>query len=204
MRITFIQNEIIWSIEKEDGTFDDHKVAVPGGLPFNRGLVLFKTHAYTPRKDGNLNAYTYHWDNIRFSGPIVGRYESYEANDVVYLQGNADRDIGEKESVTIEMPQIGPNPILFGQVHQPMEGQVLLSINGRPNIIVRPYDYDSGTCASSDWKSFQLALAPKWLVEGTNTFTWTIGPRPNCAADYLWDGFSIKGLEVQFDIPDDG
>lgn len=200
MRITLLQKQIIWAIEKEDGAFDEYKISVPGGLPFTRGLVLFKTHAYTPEKDGNMNNYTFHWDNIRFSGPTLGRYESYEANDVVYLQANGDRDIGETESVSIDLPKIGPNPILFGQVHHPMQGQVLLSINGRPNIIVNPYDYDPGSCASSGWKSFQLELAPEWLVEGSNTFTWTIGPRPSCA-DYLWDGFSIKGLEVQFDLP---
>ena len=72
--------------------------AVPGGLPFSQGLVVFKTHAYTPEKDGNVNAYTFHWDNIRFTGPVIGRYESFEANDVVYLQDNGDREIGEQES----------------------------------------------------------------------------------------------------------
>jgi hypothetical protein len=204
MRITLNANKITWSIEKQDGSFHDYTVAVPGGLPFTRGLVVFKTHAYTPEKDGNLNNYTFHWDNIRFSGPLVGRYESFEADGVVYLQANGDREIGEQESVTVDLPHIGPNPVMFGQVHSPKEGQVLLSINGRPNIAVQPYDYNSGTCSSTGWKSFQLPLDPAWLVEGTNSLTWTIGPRPDCADDWLWDGFSIKGLEIQFDLPSEG
>lgn len=201
MRITFEQGRLIWSIQKADGTFDNFSVTVPGGLPFTRGLVVFKTHAYTPTKDGNRDMYTFHWDNIRFSGPVVGRYESFEANDVIYLQENGDRQIGEKQSVTINLPHIGPNPILFGQVHNPMQGQVLLSVNGRPNVVVNPYDYNAGTCSSAGWKSFQLPIDPAWLKQGSNTFTWTIGPRPGCADQYQWNGFSIMGLEVQFNLP---
>jgi hypothetical protein len=200
MRIKLETNRIVWSIEKEDGTFDDYFVDVPGGLPFTRGLVLFKTHAYTPKKDGNMNSYTFHWDNIRFSGPVVGRYEAMEADDIVYLQANGDRQIGEQETVTINLPHIGPNPVLFGQVHSPMRGQVLLGINGGPQLTVNPYDYNTGSCSSSGWKSFQLKLDKSWLIEGANEFTWTIGPRPSCAEDFLWNGFSIKSLEVQFDL----
>jgi hypothetical protein len=200
MRVQLSDNKIVWSIEKADGSFDDFVVNVPGGLPISQGLVVFKTHAYTPEKDGNMNSYTFHWDNIRFSGPVVGRYENFEAKDVVYLQGNGDRRIGENKTVTIDLPHVGQNPVLFGQVHYPMAGQVLLSINGRPNITVNPYDYDPGYCSSGGWKSFQLKVDPKWLKAGSNTFKWTIGPRPNCAESWLWDGFSIKDLEMQFDL----
>lgn len=202
MRVTLLNDKLIWSIEKEDGSFDDFEVDVPGGLPFTRGLVLFKTHAYTPTKDDNMNAYTFHWDNIRFSGPVVGLYENFEADDVVYLQANGDRPIGDHETVMIDLPYIGPNPVLFGQVHNPMAGQVLLSINGRSNIVVHPYDYNPGTCYSTGWKSFQLNIDPSWLKEGENTFKWTIGPRPTGCSVSTWDGFSIKDLEIQFDLDD--
>lgn len=200
MRIFIEGNQITWSIEQADGSFDDLIIPLPEGLPFTRGLVVFKTHAYTPEKEGNFSTYTFHWDNIRFSGPVVGQYEAFDANDVVYLQANGDRAIGEKETVTVDLPHIGPNPVLFGQVHSPKHGQVLLSINGGPQITVDPYDYNPGTCSSTGWKSFQLNLDEAWLVEGSNTFTWTIGPRPSCAEDWLWDGFSIKSLEVNFDL----
>lgn len=201
MRIYLNDNQIVWGIEKEDGSFDDLVVNVPQGLPFTKGLVVFKTHAYTPEKDGNWDRYTFHWDNIRFSGPVVGKYEVFEAEDVVYLQTNGSRRIGEQESVTIDLPHIGANPVLFGQVHNPMKGQVLLSINGRSNITVNPYDYSPGTCSSTGWKSFQFPVDPSWLNEGSNTFTWTIGPRPSCAINSSWNGFSIKDLEIQFDTP---
>lgn len=202
MRVTLLPYKIIWSIEKVDGSFDDFAVDVPGGLPFTRGLVLFKTHAYTPTKDDNMNAYTFHWDNIRFSGPVVGRYENFEAEDVIYLQANGDRPLGDQETVTIDLPHIGPNPLLFGQVHNPLAGQVLLSVNGRSNIVVHPYDYNPGTCYSTGWKSFQLQFDPSWLKVGENTFKWTVGPRPSgCGIEeWRWDGFSIKDLEIQFDL----
>ncbi len=200
MRIHLTEHKITWSIEKADGSFDAYAIDVPDGLPFSRGLVVFKTHAYTPEKDRNMNIYTFHWDNIRFSGPVVGRYENFEATDVVYLQGNGDRPVGQTKTVTIDLPHVGPNPVLFGQVHTPMSGQVLLSINGRSNIPVHPYDYNPGTCSSTGWKSFQVQVDPSWLKTGSNTFKWTIGPKPNCAEDWLWNGFSIKDLEIQFDL----
>ncbi len=200
MRIALTDNQIVWSIEQADGAFHDYVVAIPDGLPFTRGLVVFKTHAYTPEKDGNTDAYTFHWDNIRFSGPINGRYQSFETDDVVYLQANGDREIGEQETITIDLPRVEPNPTLFGQVHNPMEGQVLLSVNGRDPIPVNPYDYNPGTCSATGWKSFQLELDPDWLTVGENSFTWIIGPRPDCAEPFQWDGFSIMGLEIQLDF----
>lgn len=200
MRMTFSQNQVIWAIQKADGSFDEQTTNVPGGLPFTRGLVVFKTHAYTPQKDGNMNTYTFHWDNIRFSGPVVGRYESFEADDVVYLQANGDRNIGENQTVNIDLPHVGPNPVLFGQIHNPMMGQVLLSINGGENMVVHPFEYSDADCYAPDWKSFMLPVDPALLHEGANTFKWTIGPRPGCVDDWIWNGFSVKSLEMQFDL----
>lgn len=200
MRIRMDGDRVIWGIETEDGSFDEMEVTVPGGLPFDQGLVVFKTHAYTPHKNNNYDTYTFHWDNIRFDGPVVGRYDAAYADDAVYLQRNGDRQIGESETVTISLDAVGPNPALFGQLHQPMRGQVLLSVNGRPNIEVAPYEYDRDDCLSTDWKSFRLDLDPSWLQPGDNTFTWTIGPRPACAqGQFVWDGFSVKALQLQTD-----
>ncbi len=199
MRIELEDDRINWGIETADGSFDTWSVDVPGGLPFDRGLVLFKTHAYNPTKDGNLDTYTFHWDNIRFDGPVVGRYDVAEADDVVYLQRNGDRPIGDRETVTIDLDTVGPDPVLFGQIHQPKQGQVLLSVNGGPDQAVTPYEYDDDGCLSTDWKSFRLELDPAELRPGPNTFTWTVGPRPDCSyrTDYHWDGFSVKFLQIQ-------
>ncbi|MEM8903231.1 MAG: hypothetical protein AAGF02_05975, partial [Actinomycetota bacterium] len=200
MRIRLEDDRIVWGIETADGSFDEWSVDVPGGLPFDQGLVLFKTHAYTPTKDGNLDVYTFHWDDIRFDGPVVGEYDVAEASDVVYLQRNGDRQVGENQTVTVDLDEIGPNPVLFGQVHQPKTGQVLLSINGGPPTPVHPYEYDRRDCVSDHWNSFRVELDPDDLRVGENELTWTIGPRPDCTGgDYVWDGFSVKFLQIQTD-----
>ena len=201
MRVTFDDNQLTWGIATADDTMDEWSVPLPGGVPFAQGLVLFKTHAYTPTKDGNFDTYTFHWDNIRFSGPVTGRYDTFAASSVVYLQRNGSRAIGDNDTVTVNLPVLETmaNPVLFGQVHHPMRGQVLLSINGEPNIEVSPYAYENDGCWSVDWQSFRLPLDPNVLVAGENTLTWTVGPRPpsSCVPDEEWDGFSVKFLHVQ-------
>ena len=85
MRLQLDDDQLIWGIEKEDGTFDDYTVTVPGGLPFDRGIVMFKTHSYTPSKDNNTDTLTFHWDNIRFDGPVIGRHDAFDADNVCLL-----------------------------------------------------------------------------------------------------------------------
>ncbi len=204
MRIRLEPERIVWGIQTADGSFDERVVEIPDGLPISRGLVVFKTHSYTPEKDGNFDTYTFHWDNIRFDGPITGRYVAHVADDVVYLQANGNRTIGDTRTVTVTLPEVGDNPVLFGQLNQPLRGQVLLSINGRPDIEVAPYEYDWNDCLSGDWKSFRLPLDPAWLQSGQNTLRWTVGPRPACAeGSTAWNGFSAKFLQVQMDAPPD-
>ncbi len=199
MRLQLQDNQIIWGIEKEDGTFDNYAVDVPDGLPFDRGIVMFKTHAYNPEGQGNMDQFTFHWDNIRFDGPVVGRHDAFDADDVVYLQRNGSREIGETQTVNINLPRVGANPVLVGQVHQPMKGQVLLSINGQPNIEIEPHEYAEPNCVSENWQTFYVELDPALLQAGDNTLQWTIGPRHPCATDGAWDGFSIKSLHIQMD-----
>lgn len=211
MRIELSEFLVRWGIETEEGTMDWYEVAVPQGLPFDRGLVMFKTHAYTPEKDDNYDLYTYHWDNLRWDGPVVGRFDVYETDELVYLQANGSREIGETASATINLAGAFDdngsinNPVLFGQLHSPMAGQVELSINGAQYQVVHPLDYaddeDVGPdCLASGWSSFVLPLDATQLVAAENTFQWRIGPRPVCASlEWLWDGFSVKSLEVQVD-----
>jgi len=183
MRLTLEENQIHWDIGLADGSTDRYSVDVPGGLPFDRGLVLFKTHAYTPNKDGNFDFTTWHWDNV------------------IWLQANGDRAIGDSETASINLDAVGANPKLFGQIHSPLRGQVLLSINGNSSITVHPHHYLEEDCASSGWSSFLIDVPPGQLKAGNNTFRWTIGPRPNCDT-YNWNGFSIKDMELQFDAGD--
>lgn len=199
-RIELTDTKINWRIQKQDGTFDDFSVDLPAGLPLKKGIVMFKTHAYTPNKDGVHNMFTYHWDNIRFNGPKLPAYENFEYAPIVNLAANGSRPIGETETFTMDLPKIGPNPALFGQIQQPNRGQVLLSVNGNPNISLTDYmNLMDNNCNSGGWTSFRTPINPSLLKVGVNTFKWTIGPRPSCMAEWGWDGFSVKGFEVQYD-----
>ena len=207
MRVRLEDNRITWGIETEGGTFDEFTVDIAEGLPFDRGLVIFKTHAYTPVFHNNFDSYTFHWDNIRFDGPVVGRYEAYPADNVVYLQRNGDRPLDDTQTVNIDLPNVGRNPVLFGQVNAMLPGQALVSINGSPEQAIVPYQFADGQCSSGewrDWTSFRMALDPQWLQPGVNTLRWRVGPRPACASGQpnWWNGYSVKFLQIQLDEPD--
>jgi len=202
MRIELEPARITWKIQKEDGTFHSWAVDVPGGLPMTRGLVFFKTHAYTPDKADNFDRFTFHWDNIRFTGPRLPAYENFEAEGgIIYLEANGNRRIGDTASHVINLPKIGPNPVLLGQTHGGLVGQVLLSINGGPNLVVQPHSVSSkdNPCHFGDWRTFRVPLPASQLRTGANTLKWTVGTRTCGIGEWFWDGFSVKGAEIQFD-----
>lgn len=199
MRITLSNNKIDWEIQKQDlVSFDKYSLDVPDGLPLNKGLVFFKTHNYTANKAGNLNLFTWHWDNIRFSGPKLAPYENYEySNNVINLSSNGNTPIGTNETVTINLPKVGSNPVIMAQVIQAKIGQVLVSVNGRANIELPTVQ--NLNCSEEHWMTVRKQLDPSWLRVGANTFKFTVGPRPSCSGGFPWDGYTVKGFEVQFD-----
>lgn len=207
MRIEIQNNpnvsKITWKTQKQDGSFYDFSVDMPGNLPFSRGLVVFKTHAYTPKKDGNLNNYTFHWDNIRFSGEKLKPHTAFEIPGVVNLEANGNKPIGANSTVTLNLDSLGDNPVILGQTHGGSMGQVLLSINGNKDIVVKPHSTASkngADCGFGDWRTFRMRIDKSLVKLGENTFKWTVGPRPQCAQNqWWWDGFSIKAFEIQFD-----
>ncbi len=210
MRITLTNDTIIWGIEKEDGEFDEFTVAVPGGLPFERGIVQFKTHAYTPAGSGdNFSTYTFHWDNIRFTGSVLAPYKAHHAQEPIYLQRNGSRPIGDSQTTTINIDGDIRNPVLLGQIHGALKGQPLVSINGGQYMSVDIDDYSVEDCVSGqwrDWISFRLPLDSNILHQGENTLDWKVGQRPNCAINNdWWDGFSAKFIHIQTDgqVPND-
>lgn len=196
-RLIITNNRITWQLQKQDGTFDSINLDIPQGLPFKRGLVMFKTHAYTPQKDGNNNLYTYHWDNIRFNGPKLPRYTNYEISALANLEGNGSVPIGTTRTQTLDIPKMGTNQMLVAQIQQLHKGQTLLSINGGPNIEMS--QYGDINCWSSGWATINMPLAPGVLRAGTNTFKWTVGPRNPCMSEWSFDGFAVKAFEIQQD-----
>jgi hypothetical protein len=197
-RVTINENRISWGIQRQNGTFDTVSMDVPSGLPFHRGLVVFKTHVLGPAVH-----YTVHWDNMRFSGPKLAPYENFESSTVINLEQGGHTPVGSTASQTIAVPHVGPNPVILGQTHSGMPGQVLLSINGEPNLAISPHSSKPGDdpCYFGDWRTFRVPLDPAVLRVGENTFQWTVGGgEPACKANQWWhDGFAVKGLEVQFD-----
>ncbi len=67
-------------------------------------------------------------------------------------------------------------------------------------MLIAPYECHEGGCFSTDWKSFRYELDPAQLHSGENTFTWSVGPRPDCEYPAnRWDGFSVNFLQIQTD-----
>ena len=198
-RIEITNNSISWGIQKADGTFHTIKADFPQGIPFKRGLVMFKTHSYTPDKADNFNLFTVHWDNIRFNGPKLPPYENFEIGEIVNLEANGNVPIGSTKTVSLDLPKVGPNPAIFAQIQQPNKGQVLLSINGNPNLSLTDKMDLIDNCNAGGWTSVRVPVDPTQLKVGTNTFKWTVGPRPSCVSSWTWDGFAVKDFEVQFD-----
>lgn len=189
-------NQIIWRTEKADGSFDVAKADVPNGVPIKKGLVVFKTHAYTPQKDANYDKYTFHWDNIRFSGPKLTPYESYFANPGVMgrLSG-----VGATSTQTVNLTRVGANTAIAGQLNYNADGVVKLSINGGLNIDVKPHSPEN-SCQHPGWNTFRIPVNPSQLKVGANTFKWTVGSPPcQTWANNYEKSFSVKAMHVQMD-----
>jgi hypothetical protein len=202
MRLELQRDRLAWGIEQADGAFDWLQADIPGGLPFTRGLVLFTTHAYTPTKDGNTELYTFHWGDIRFSGPTLPMYDVYGSPEVVTLSSAAGGSVGATASQVLTLPRVERNPVLFGQVHSGMQGQVLVRINDGPQLEITPHSQSAknSSCYFGTWRSFRVPLDARQLRVGDNVVQWTVGPRPACASgQWWWDGFNVKGLQIQLD-----
>lgn len=197
-RLEIENGAISWSIAREDGSF--HTVSQDIDIPFTRGLVLFKTHSFDP---GNGAPVTWHWDNIRFDGPKLEPYEAHESKPLVINMERKYSGASSPQSVTINVPDVGERPVIQGQTRAGQAGQILLSVNGGPNISVKPHAMpDEKDCYFEHWRTFRVPIEPAQLRAGANELTWKVGPIPACARGTWFEGFSgysVKGLEIQFD-----
>lgn len=199
-RVEIQGDKIVWSIEKEDGSMHPFEVLIPQGIDIDQGLVIFKQHAYTPEKDGNTQRYTTHWDNIRFSGPVLPAYEVNEASDVVKLHANGDVPIGTKQTVTVNIPEVKDNAWLFAQIESPVKGQVELSINGQSFIEIFPEFSDESVCQANGWHTLNQKIDSSMLIQGENTLTWRVGSADSSCDYPSWtnDGYAAKSIQVRF------
>ncbi len=206
MRIIFKDRSIDWCIINPGGDCDTYTFELDTDLPFSKGLVLFNTLASEPEKSGNTEHYTYQWDNIRFSGSEEPVIRSIVAPELVYMEDNGNRALGDSAAVTMQIDKVGSHPALVGQVHNGKFGQVVVKVNGSDPIEVTPhgpYPPDDD-CAFKGWRTFFVPIDQSLLSEGENTLEWIIG-EPECEESSVWDGYSIKSLQIQFSesAPDD-
>jgi hypothetical protein len=79
-RISLSATNWKWEIQKPDGTWFTLQGTFPQPVSFSRGLLHFEHHAYNPVKDGvPVLSRTFHWDNIRFDGPMIPPRQAFEA-----------------------------------------------------------------------------------------------------------------------------
>jgi hypothetical protein len=216
-------NQVSWNIQKADGTFDPQDaliLQVP--LPTSRGLVMFKTHSYTPEKEGNTSKYTFHWDNIRFNGPKLPPYKSYEYHGLIDMR---HKNPGSVTTTHLTIDSLGKNPVVVGQLLEYKFRQPKLRINDTYEIVLQPhtsklypYDFDedkvrqypnftsdhTNKCYHAYSTTFYIPIDAGVLKSGDNKLDWLVGPEDHttgCAYDpsYPPNGFAVKAFEIQFD-----
>jgi hypothetical protein len=65
-------------------------------------------------------------------------YDVYESPEVVTLSAAAGGSVGATASQVFTLPRVERNPVLFGQVHSGLQGQVLVRINDGPQMEIAP------------------------------------------------------------------
>jgi hypothetical protein len=62
-----------FEIKKPDGSWWTHQGSFGFTLSFTKGVLHYEHHSYNPEKDNvPVLSRTFHWDNIRFDGPVIG------------------------------------------------------------------------------------------------------------------------------------
>jgi hypothetical protein len=199
MRITFHEQAIDWCIINPEGECDTYTFELDVPLPFEQGIVAFNTHSKESKKSGNTEQYTYQWDNIRFSGPSQPSIDIVNLPGVVYLESNGNRAIGDSQTQTVNLENVGENPALVGMVHNGQFGQVLVSLNGSEPVEITPHaPYPiNDDCAFKGWRTFFVPIDRSLLRQGENSLQWVVG-EPACQESSVWDGYSIKDWQIQF------
>jgi hypothetical protein len=200
-------------IQKEDGQYFTFSGNFGLPLSFTRGLVRFEHHAYNPTKDYIFgepwSQFTYHWDNMRFDGPVLPAHTAFEAPphfvDLVH-----DPDPNNIKSVQINVTTSNiQHPVLVGHIHSEMQNDNMdplntshwrqFRINGGPwqdiNLVkTAPSEGPGG--GNRSWSTFRNSLTG--VVQGINTIDFRYPVRPPMAT-WQRNGFRVKELEIQVD-----
>lgn len=191
-------NTVSWKVQQADGGFDNLQINLSAPLGFSKGLVMFKTHSYTPTKANNWDKNTFHWDNIRFDGPALTPYESTFARPGL---PEVVRGVGQTVSQTVNLTRIGANPAIAGQFGFPTDNAIALSINGNPSFKVNlhtPTQTENG-CGHRNFGTFRNTIDPAHLKIGSNTLVWTVVSGGCDWNSSLNNILGLKAVHIQMD-----
>jgi hypothetical protein len=201
-----------YQIQKQDGQYFTFAGTFEQPLSFTRGLVRFEHHAYNPTKDGVFgepwSQFTYHWDNMRFDGPVIPAHTAYEPAPH-FIDLLRDPDTNDTRSVQINVTTSNiQNPVLVGHIFSELQNDNMdplntyhwrqFRINGGPwqDINLVKSAPGEGPGGNRSWSSFRNSLSG--VVQGVNTIDFRYPLRPPMAT-WQRNGFRVKEVEIQID-----
>jgi hypothetical protein len=200
-RLSLSERSWKFEIQKQDGSYWSHSGTFPAPLSFSRGLVRFQHHAYNPEKDGISPQHTtFHWDNIRFDGPVVSANASYEVPAVINNQTGPT-------SFTVNLPQGGAGRLiglLSSQlIWSPIESNIInadrwaqVRVNGGAWEAIR---FRKETLTGLGGRNRSTIDTPLTFVAGNNHVEFQF-QRP---ANATWQNnrVLVQEMEIQFGAP---
>jgi hypothetical protein len=196
-----------FAVQKADGSMWEFSGTFPQPLSFTRALARIEHHAYNPTKDGIFGApwsqFTYHWDNVRFDGPVVASTPAYEPGPhFVDLMRSPDPNF-VSPPVRINVPSSQTqNALLTGHIASMLNFDGVdpqnashwrqFRLNGGPwqDILL----VKNASAGERSWSTFRNPLTG--VVQGENRIEFRYPTRP-AQATWHWNGYRVKDLEIQ-------
>ncbi|MEX0616177.1 MAG: Ig-like domain-containing protein [Candidatus Woykebacteria bacterium] len=223
VRFKFNVNSWQYEIQKQDGSFWTFNGTWSAPLPFTRGLVKFEHHAYNPTKDGGFGSpwsqYTYHWDNIRFDGPVIPAHTAFDpGSHFVNLLRDPDPNFTRSEQINVNVPAADiKNPVLVGHICSDLNHDLIdfankpqgtthwrqFRVNGREwqNIWLVKNVPAYGPKGNRCWSTFKNSISG--VVSGNNTIEFRYPYKPTVTICPLIlcprNGYNVKDIEIRID-----
>jgi hypothetical protein len=184
----------------------------PQPLSFSQGLIRWGHHSYNATKDGNFgrpwSQFTFHWDNMRFDGPVILPHTAFEPTDPHFVDARWDPNPNRFTTpvkINVNVPAVDiKNPRLVGHINSFLasddngdltnaQGFEQFRVNGGTWQNVK---YIKDIPISRTWTSFRNPLSN--VVAGENTIEFRYPLRPT-GVTWQFNGFTAKDLEIQID-----
>ncbi|MGH2353907.1 MAG: hypothetical protein ACRDJN_20060, partial [Chloroflexota bacterium] len=199
-----------FAVEKQDGTFWSFTGQFPQRLTFSRGQARVEHHAYNPTKDGiqgtPWSQYTYHWDNLRFDGPVLPARPAFEPGPHFVDLFRAPDPSYVSPAVVIDVPVAAEairEPVLVGHLASNLNRDEVdfrntshwrqVRVNGGAWQDI-PLVKNAPSGVDRSWSTFRVPVSG--VVPGANRIEFRYPVRPP-QATWHRDGFRVKDLEIQ-------